>query len=91
MSLISKGIMRATTIKNLLHIYNNSSVENEFNSISEESNGRIEVVPVQTNAIMKTLRPPTSLKFLALGKKGITYNNVSKTNPAINEITAMSK
>lgn len=84
-------MISATTIKNLLHIYSNSSVENEFKIISEEINGKIAVVPDQTIAIINIFKPLTSLKFFALGENGSTYNNVSVVNPIMNKKALISK
>lgn len=84
-------MISATTIKNLLHIYSNSSVENELKIISEEINGRIAVVPDQTIAIINIFKPLTSLKFFALGKNGSTYNNVSVIKPIMNKKALISK
>lgn len=64
-----------TNVKRLIE-YNILSVSNELKTISEEIKGRTTVVPVHTMAIINTFKPLTSLRFLALGKNGSTYNNV---------------
>ena len=83
--------MRAITIKNLLIKQMTNSVSKKIKSISEDKKGKTTVAPVQTVAIMKIFKPLISLRFLALGKNGKTYNKVKTPSMIIKRIVCNLK